>query len=69
MELIGTRVGYARTKAGKAAALNKVRADRAHLEEHVDEPRGGVEQDRRASSNAAQPGNAGDLPIRQGTAA
>jgi murein DD-endopeptidase MepM/ murein hydrolase activator NlpD len=65
MELIGTRVGYTRTKDGKAAALNKVRADRAHLQEHVD--------DLEAASNriaaqlsALQPGNAGDLPIRQG---
>ncbi len=37
MELIGTRVGYARTKAGKAAALRKVRDDRSHLEDHVEE--------------------------------
>jgi murein DD-endopeptidase MepM/ murein hydrolase activator NlpD len=66
MELIGTRVGYTRTKDGKAAALNKVRADRAHLQEHVD--------DLEAASNkiaaqlsALQPGNAGDLPIRQGS--
>jgi murein DD-endopeptidase MepM/ murein hydrolase activator NlpD len=66
MQLIGTRVGYARTKAGKAAALDKVRVDRAHLQDHVD--------DLEAASNriagqlaAAQRQNAGDLPIRRGS--
>src|SRR3954451_8267832 len=32
MALVGTRVGYSRTKAGKSAALGKVRADRKSLE-------------------------------------
>ncbi len=36
-ELIGTRVGYSRTRAGKAAALGKVRSDRHELESHVNE--------------------------------
>jgi murein DD-endopeptidase MepM/ murein hydrolase activator NlpD len=36
-QLIGTRVGYARTKAGKAAALQKVRGDRHELESHVEQ--------------------------------
>jgi murein DD-endopeptidase MepM/ murein hydrolase activator NlpD len=65
MELIGTRVGYARTQAGKSAALDKVRADRADLQSHVD--------DLEAASNriarqldVAQQQNAGDLPIRHG---
>ncbi len=65
MQLIGTRVGYTRTKNGKAAALSSVRADRKGLEEHVD----GLE----AASNkiarqlaAAQGQYAGDLPIRRG---
>jgi murein DD-endopeptidase MepM/ murein hydrolase activator NlpD len=66
MQLIGTRVGYARTKAGKAAALDKVRVDRAHLQDHVD--------DLEAASNriarqlaVAQRQNPGDLPIRRGS--
>ncbi len=65
MQLIGTRVGYTRTKNGKAAALSSVRADRKGLEEHVD----GLE----AASNkiagqlaAAQGQYAGDLPIKRG---
>jgi peptidoglycan hydrolase CwlO-like protein len=37
MQLIGTRVGYARTKSGKAAALSKVREDRKSLQSHVDD--------------------------------
>ncbi|MFP5364810.1 MAG: murein hydrolase activator EnvC family protein [Thermoleophilia bacterium] len=66
MELIGTRVGYTRTKNGKAAALGKVREDRKGLESHVE----GLEA---ASSKiadqlaAAQGQYAGDLPIRRGS--
>ena len=66
MELIGTRVGYTRTKDGKAAALNKVRADRAHLQDHVDELEAASNKIA-AQLSALQPGNAGDLPIRQGS--
>ena len=65
MELIGTRVGYTRTKNGKAAALSSVREDRKGLERHVD----GLE----AASNritgqldALQRQYAGDLPIKRG---
>ena len=65
MELIGTRVGYTRTKNGKAAALSTVRETRKHLEEHVDSLE--------AASNkiagqlaAAQGQYAGDLPVRRG---
>jgi murein DD-endopeptidase MepM/ murein hydrolase activator NlpD len=36
-ELIGTRVGYQRTKAGKQNALGKVRTERVALENHLDE--------------------------------
>jgi murein DD-endopeptidase MepM/ murein hydrolase activator NlpD len=66
MELIGTRVGYTRTKAGKAAALHKVRDDRSDLENHVDELQ---EASNKITSqlNAAQRQYAGDLPIRQGS--
>ena len=65
MQLIGTRVGYTRTKNGKAAVLSTVRESRKHLEEHVDSLE--------AASNkiadqlaAAQGQYAGDLPIRRG---
>lgn len=65
LALVGTRAGYTRTKNGKAAALGRVRADRAHLEEHVD----GLEAASRKIAgqlNAAQGRYAGDLPIRRG---
>ncbi len=65
MQLVGTRVGYTRTKNGKAAALSNVRADRQHLEEHVD----GLEaasQKIASQLSAAQGRYAGDLPIRRG---
>src|ERR1044072_9162477 len=65
MDLIGTRVGYAKTKAGKAAALNKVRSDRAALQDHVDDLEAASSKIAR-ELNIAQQGNAGDLPIRQG---
>ncbi len=65
MDLVGTRIGYTRTKNGKAAALRSVRADRQELEEHVDSLE--------AASNkiagqlaAAQGQYAGDLPIKRG---
>ena len=65
MELIGTRVGYTRTKNGKAAALSTVRASRKNLEEHVD----GLEvaSNKIAGQLAAAQGQyAGDLPVRRG---
>ena len=66
MELIGTRVGYSRTKDGKAAALTKVRGDRAGLQEHVESLE--AASNRIAGQlNSAQRQNAGDLPIRQGS--
>lgn len=65
MELIGTRVGYTRTKNGKAAALSKVRDDRQHLEEHVDSL--AAASNKIAGQLAAAQGRyAGDLPIRRG---
>ncbi|MDX6677429.1 MAG: hypothetical protein QOE31_1481 [Solirubrobacteraceae bacterium] len=66
MELIGTRVGYTRTKDGKAAALTRIRADRAHLQEHVDDLE--AASNRIAGQlNAAQQQYAGDLPVRKGS--
>jgi len=35
-ELVGTRVGYSRTKNGKAAALDGVRDQRVQLESNLD---------------------------------
>jgi murein DD-endopeptidase MepM/ murein hydrolase activator NlpD len=66
MDLIGTRVGYARTKSGKAAALNKVRADRAHLQDHVDDLEAASSKIA-GQLDAAQRQNTGGLPIRQGS--
>jgi murein DD-endopeptidase MepM/ murein hydrolase activator NlpD len=64
MELIGTRVGYARTKSGKAAALDKVRGDRAHLEEHVDSLEAASNK---IASQLNQVQQSGNFPIRQGS--
>ena len=66
MELVGTRVGYTRTKDGKAVALSNVRADRQNLEEHVE----GLEaasQKIAGQLNAAQGQYAGDLLVRRGS--
>lgn len=66
MELIGTRVGYTRTKNGKAAALGTVRASRKNLEEHVDSLE--AASSKIAGQLAAAQGQyAGDLPIRRGS--
>jgi murein DD-endopeptidase MepM/ murein hydrolase activator NlpD len=64
-DLIGTRVGYANTKAGKTAALAKVRSDRHELQEDL-------EVLQRASAKIAEQlrvaqGNPSAGPIRQGS--
>jgi murein DD-endopeptidase MepM/ murein hydrolase activator NlpD len=64
-ELVGTRVGYTKTKAGKTAALAKVRSDRHELQEDLE----GMEA---ASAKIAEKlrvaqGNPGAGPIRQGS--
>jgi murein DD-endopeptidase MepM/ murein hydrolase activator NlpD len=65
MELIGTRVGYTRTKNGKAAALSSVRDDRKELEDHVDSLQ--AASGKIAGELAALQGQyAGDLPIKRG---
>ena len=66
MALVGTRVGFTRTKNGKAAALSNVRSDRKELEQHVDS------LEAASSKIAAELGRlqgqyAGDLPIRHGS--
>ncbi len=63
-ELIGTRVGYSRTKAGKAAALSKVRDDRQSLESHVDSLEAASNK---ITSQLNQAQQSGDFPIRQGS--
>jgi murein DD-endopeptidase MepM/ murein hydrolase activator NlpD len=64
-ELVGTRVGYSKTKAGKTAALAKVREDRHELQEDLEKMQAASakiqEQLRVAQGNPA----AG--PIRQGS--
>ncbi len=66
MELIGTRVGYSRTKSGKAAALDKVRSDRKTLERHVDSLQ--AASSKIAGQLAAAQGRyAGDLPVKRGS--
>lgn len=65
MELVGTRVGYSRTKDGKAAALSGVRQSRAALEEHLKVLEVASSRITRQLS-AAQGKYAGDLPIRRG---
>ena len=66
MELIGTRVGYTRTKDGKAAALGSVRESRKHLEQHVDSLE--AASNKIANQLAAAQGQfAGDLPVRRGS--
>jgi murein DD-endopeptidase MepM/ murein hydrolase activator NlpD len=64
-DLIGTRVGYAKTKAGKTAALAKVRDDRHELQEDL-------EAMQAASAKIAEKlrvaqGNPGAGPIRRGS--
>ena len=60
-ELVGTRVGYDRTKAGKQAALIKVRSDRQEIEEDL----AAMEKQQakiKATLLGAQQANAGSLP-------
>src|SRR3954465_8380099 len=64
MELVGTRVGYARTKAGKASALRKVRGDRRNLEQHVDRLEAASN---RIAAQLNRVQQSGDFPIRQGS--
>jgi murein DD-endopeptidase MepM/ murein hydrolase activator NlpD len=64
MALVGSRVGYARTKAGKAAALDKVRTDRRSLEQHVDSLQAASN---RIAAQLNRVQQSGDFPIRQGS--
>ena len=64
MQLIGTRVGYDRTRSGKSAALDKVRVDRRRLESHVRGLEAEQAKVQRALQRTTFPG-AG--PIRRGS--
>ncbi|MGK2938956.1 MAG: murein hydrolase activator EnvC family protein [Solirubrobacteraceae bacterium] len=70
-ELVGTRVGYDKTKAGKQAALVKVRSDRHSIEEDLDAME--KEQSKiKATLLGAQTANAGTLPagsVKRGSGA
>ena len=61
-QLIGTRVGYERTKQGKAAALQKVRSDRHELEEDLE-----AMEAQQSKIQARLSGSAGAGPIRHGS--
>ena len=68
MELIGTRVGYQKTREGKARALANVRVDRQGLEQHLHglEKEQAAVQARLAASAHASPNSAAG-PIRRGS--
>lgn len=70
MQLVGTRVGYRRTKQGKAAALGRVRDQRVQLESNVDELEAASRRIRDQLQAAQRRNNAGGPgvpPIRRGT--
>ena len=66
-DLIGTRVGYEKTQAGKQRALSKVRVDRHELEDHLD----GLEKEqakiRARLAASAGGGGGGGGPIKRGS--
>ena len=68
MELIGTRVGYQKTREGKARALASVKEDRHALEGHLDglEKEQAAVQARLAAAQHSSPNSAAG-PIRRGS--
>ena len=66
-DLIGTRVGYERTQAGKQRALSKVRVDRHELEEHLDGLEAEQAKIRARLAASSGGGSAGAGPVRQGS--
>ena len=67
-ELIGTRVGYQRTRAGKAAALAKTRSRRTRLEDTLESMQREQAQIQGTLQRASAASSAGDAgPIRQGS--
>jgi murein DD-endopeptidase MepM/ murein hydrolase activator NlpD len=63
-QLIGTRVGLQRTRAGKAAALARVRSDREHLEGSLSSLR--AEQAKIVATLRSAQGTLPAAPIKQG---
>jgi murein DD-endopeptidase MepM/ murein hydrolase activator NlpD len=64
-ELVGTRVGYTKTKSGKTAALAKVRSDRHELQENLEEME--ASSAKIAEQLRVAQGNPSAGPIRQGS--
>jgi murein DD-endopeptidase MepM/ murein hydrolase activator NlpD len=64
-QLIGTRVGFERTQAGKERALSKVRVDRKELEDHLH----GLEREQAQvrAKLAASTGAPGAGPVKRGS--
>jgi murein DD-endopeptidase MepM/ murein hydrolase activator NlpD len=64
-QLIGTRVGYERTQAGKQRALSKVRVDREELEDHLH----GLEREQAKvrAQLASASGAPGAGPVKRGS--
>jgi murein DD-endopeptidase MepM/ murein hydrolase activator NlpD len=65
MQLVGTRVGYERTRGAKQNALGKVRTERKALEDHLDELQ--KESDKVQAQLQAASGGGGGGPIRGGS--
>ena len=64
-ELVGTRVGYAKTRAGKSAALSKVRGDRSDLQENLEAME--AQSAKIAEKLRVAQGNPAAGPIKQGS--
>ena len=64
-ELVGTRVGYAKTRAGKTAALSKVREDRNDLQENLEAME--AQSAKIAEKLRVAQGNPAAGPIKQGS--
>jgi len=64
-ELVGTRVGYAKTRAGKTAALSKVRADRSDLQENLEAME--AQSAKIAEKLRVAQGNPAAGPVKQGS--
>jgi murein DD-endopeptidase MepM/ murein hydrolase activator NlpD len=72
-QLIGTRVGYERTRSGKQAALQKVRSERQNLEGHLTALASAQQKIKNQLARIATDGGGGGAlpsgPIKQGSGA
>ncbi len=64
-DLVGTKVGYAKTRAGKSVALSKVRDDRHDLQENLEAME--AQSAKIAEKLRVAQGNPGAGPIKQGS--